>query len=102
MACDSTPSLLFRNNHDGTFSEEGLERGVALNEDGMEQAGMGLGVGDYACDGYLDVFKTHFTEDTPALYRNDGKGNFTDVTLRVGPGRGDPFHQLGRGHRGPG
>jgi hypothetical protein len=97
VACDSTPSLLFRNNHNGTFSEEGLERGVALNEDGLEQAGMGLGIGDYACDGYLDVFKTHFTEDTPALYRNDGKGNFTDVTLRSGLGVETRFISWGAG-----
>jgi hypothetical protein len=97
VACDSTPSLLFRNNRNGTFSEEGLERGVALNEDGLEQAGMGLGIGDYACDGYLDVFKTHFTEDTPALYRNDGKGNFTDVTLRAGLGVETRFISWGAG-----
>ena len=84
VACDSTPSLLFRNNHDGTFSEEGLERGVALSEDGMEQAGMGLAIGDFNLDGSLDIFKTHFRDDTPALYQNDGKGNFRDVTLRSG------------------
>ncbi|HOK46096.1 MAG TPA: CRTAC1 family protein, partial [Bryobacteraceae bacterium] len=84
VACDSTPSLLFRNNHDGTFTEEGLERGVALSEDGMEQAGMGLGIGDVNLDGSLDIFKTHFREDTPVLYQNDGKGNFRDVTIRSG------------------
>jgi hypothetical protein len=81
VACDSTPSLLFMNNHDGTFREEGVVRGVALSEDGMEQAGMGIGVGDYNLDGALDLFKTHFADDTNALYRNDGKGNFDDVTL---------------------
>jgi hypothetical protein len=86
VACDSTPSLLFRNNHDGTFKEEGLERGVALNEDGMEQAGMGLGIGDYNLDGNLDIFKTHFTDDTSILYRNDGKANFTDATIAAGLG----------------
>ena len=80
VACDSTPSLLFMNNHDGTFREEGVARGVALNEDGMEQAGMGVGVGDYNLDGHLDLFKTHFADDTNVLYRNDGKGNFDDVT----------------------
>ncbi len=85
-AGDSTPSLLFRNNHDGTFTEEGLERGIALNEDGQEQAGMGIAIGDYNLDGLPDVFKTHFTEDTPALYRNDPKGNYTDVTIRAGLG----------------
>ncbi|HTV60684.1 MAG TPA: CRTAC1 family protein [Verrucomicrobiae bacterium] len=80
VACDSTPSLLFMNNHDGTFREEGVARGVALNEDGMEQAGMGVGVGDYDLRGHLDLFKTHFADDTNVLYRNDGKGNFDDVT----------------------
>jgi hypothetical protein len=84
VACDSTPSLLFRNNHDGTFTEEGLERGVALSEDGMEQAGMGLGIGDFDLDGSLDIVKMHFREDTPVLYQNDGKGNFRDVTTRSG------------------
>ena len=55
-------------------------RGVAVNSDGMEQAGMGVGVGDYDLDGHLDLFKTHFTDDANILYRNDGKGNFDDVT----------------------
>jgi len=86
VACDSTPSLLFCNNRDGTFREEGLERGVALNEDGTEQAGMGLGIGDYDLDGNLDILKTHFTDDTSILYRNDGKGNFTDTTIAAGLG----------------
>jgi hypothetical protein len=80
VACDSTPSLFFMNNHDGTFREEGVVRGVALSEDGQEQAGMGIGVGDYNLDAHLDLFKTHFSEDTSGLYRNDGKANFEDVT----------------------
>jgi len=86
VACDSTPSLLFRNNHDGTFAEEGLERGIALNEDGQEQSGMGVATGDFDLDGKLDLFKTHFTEDTPILYHNEGKGEFSDVTIRAGLG----------------
>ena len=86
VACDSTPSWLFRNQHDGTFREEGLERGVALSEDGLEQAGMGVALGDYDLDGNLDVFKTHFADDTNVLYRNDGKGYFNDVTIRAGIG----------------
>jgi enediyne biosynthesis protein E4 len=80
VASDSTPSLLFMNNRDGTFREEGVLRGVGLSEDGMEQAGMGVGVGDYDLDGHLDLFKTHFLDDTNILYHNDGKGNFDDVT----------------------
>ena len=86
VACDSTPSFLFRNNHDATFTEVGLENGAAVNEDGMVQAGMGLGVGDYNLDGSLDIFKTHFADDTCALYRNDGTGNFLDETIRAGLG----------------
>jgi hypothetical protein len=86
VACDSTPSWLFRNQRDGTFREEALERGIALSEDGMEQAGMGIAVGDYDLDGNLDIFKTHFSDDTNVLYRNDGKGNFDDVTTRAGIG----------------
>jgi hypothetical protein len=84
VAGDSTPSLLLRNTGKGTFIDEGLERGIALNDDGMEQAGMGIGVGDFNLDGHLDLFKTHFSDDTSVLYRNDGKGNFRDDTIRSG------------------
>ncbi len=80
VACDSTPSLLLMNSGKGTFSEEGVLRGVALSEDGMEQAGMGVGVGDYDLDGHLDIFKTHFADDTNGLYHNNGAGEFEDVT----------------------
>jgi hypothetical protein len=86
LACDSTPSLLFRNNHNGTFSEQGLDRGVALSDDGMEQAGMGVAIGDFRLKGSLDIVKTHFAADTPVLYMNDGKGEFTDATIRSGLG----------------
>jgi hypothetical protein len=86
VACDSTPSLLFMNNHDGTFREEGVLRGVALSEDGAEQAGMGVGIGDYDLDGHLDLFKTHFADDANGLYHNDGNGNFDDVTRTSGLG----------------
>ena len=86
VACDSTPSWLFRNQHDGTFREQALERGVALSEDGLEQAGMGVAVGDIDLDGNLDIFKTNFADDTNVLYHNDGKGNFDDVTIHSGLG----------------
>jgi enediyne biosynthesis protein E4 len=84
VGCDSTPSLLFLNNHDGTFREEGGIRGVAYSEDGQEQAGMGVAVGDHDLDGHLDIFKTNFEGDTPDLYRNLGKASFEDATRRAG------------------
>jgi hypothetical protein len=80
VACDSTPSLLYMNNRDGTFREQGVSRGVAYDDDGMEQAGMGVGVGDVSLTGHLDLFKTNFAEDTCDLYRNNGKAEFEDVT----------------------
>ncbi|HXY01812.1 MAG TPA: CRTAC1 family protein [Candidatus Limnocylindrales bacterium] len=80
VACDATPSLLFMNNHDGTFVEEGILRGVALSDDGLEQAGMGVAVGDYVPNGHLDILKTHFADDRNILYRNDGKAYFQDAT----------------------
>jgi len=86
VACDSTPSLFFHNNHDGTFTEEGIERGIALNDDGMEQAGMGLALGDFNGDGHIDIFKTHFADDTQMLYQGEGKGQFRDVSLKSGLG----------------
>jgi hypothetical protein len=97
VASDSTPSLLFINQHDGTFKEEGVERGVALSNDGMEQAGMGVGIGDYDLDGHLDIFKTHFTEDTDVLYHNDGAGNFEDRTLLAKLGVETRFSSWGAG-----
>lgn len=97
VASDSTPSLLFINQHDGTFTEEGVQRGVALSNDGMEQAGMGVGVGDYDLDGHTDIFKTHFAEDTNVLYRNDGRGNFEDRTLQAKLGVETRFTSWGAG-----
>src|SRR5437588_12864176 len=84
VACDSTPSLLFLNNHDGTFREEGAIRGVAYGEDGQEQAGMGTAVGDYDLDGRLDILKTNFMDDTSNLYHNLGKATFEDATRQAG------------------
>jgi hypothetical protein len=97
VACDSTPSLLFMNQHDGTFTEEGIARGVALSRDGEQEAGMGVGVGDYDLDGHLDIFKTHFIDDTDVLYHNDGTANFDDRTLQAKIGVETRFASWGAG-----
>jgi enediyne biosynthesis protein E4 len=86
VACDSTPSILYRNNHDGTFTDVAVTAGAAFNEDGKEQAGMGSTIGDYNGDGRLDIFKTNFSDDTSTLYRNNGDGTFDDVTFAAGLG----------------
>jgi hypothetical protein len=84
VAVDSEPSMLFHNNHDGTFTDIGVTAGCAYSEAGHEQAGMGVAVGDYDCDGWLDIFKTNFTDDTCNLYHNNGDGTFSDVTFPSG------------------
>jgi hypothetical protein len=97
VACDSSPSLLYMNNHDGTFREEGVLRGVAYSDDGMEQAGMGIAVGDTNLDGHLDLFKTNFADDNCDLYQNDGKANFTDATRSARLGIESSFTCWGAG-----
>jgi hypothetical protein len=84
IACDSTPSILFRNNKDGTFSDIATETGVAYNEHGFEQGGMGVAIGDFDNDGHLDLLKTNFAGDYPNLYRNLGGGIFEDVVMKAG------------------
>ena len=86
VACDSTPSILYHNNGDGTFTDIAVPYGVAYNEDGLEQAGMGVSSADYNRDGWLDIFKTNFSDDTSTLYRNNGDGTFTDATFEAGMG----------------
>ena len=83
---DSTPKQLYINKGDGTFTEIGYPSGVALNENGREQAGMGLAVGDYDNDGRVDFHITNFSDDSNVLYHNDGDQNFTDVTFQTGLG----------------
>ncbi len=97
LASDSTPSLLFVNSGKVKLEERGVERGVALSDDGMEQAGMGIGVGDYNLDGRLDLYKSHFSDDTNALYRNDSRGSFTDVTFAAKLGVETRFTGWGAG-----
>ena len=84
VICDSTPSILYRNNKNGTFTDVAVERGVAYSEDGREQSGMGIALADYDGDGSLDMVKTLFADDMPALYKNDGAGYFTDASVAAG------------------
>ncbi len=84
VACDSTASILYRNNRDNTFSDVALETGAAYNEDGQPQAGMGVTVGDYNGDGRPDIFKTHFADDLPVLYKNNERGFFEDASRAAG------------------
>ncbi len=86
VAVDSQASILYRNNGDGTFTDTGVEAGVAYSDDGREQAGMGTSAGDYNGDGLLDLVKTNFIDDTPNLYRNRGDGSFEEVTVPAGMG----------------
>jgi len=85
VACDTAASLLYRNNHDGTFREIGVPAGCAFDAHGAALAGMGVGVGDYDVDGWLDIVRTNFSEQVPTLYRNYG-GAFEDASLRGGLG----------------
>jgi hypothetical protein len=83
VANDSVPKYLYRNKHDGTFEDISYLSGFALNDDGREQASMGIAVGDYNRDGRVDLYVTNFSDDYNTLYRNDGEASFTDVTLHA-------------------
>ena len=82
---DSTPSILYRNNKNGTFTDVGVPAGIAYDENGAEQSGMGVAVADFDGDGLVDIVKTQFSDNYPALYRNLGRGYFpvsyTHLTL---------------------
>ena len=84
VANDSVPRYLYRNRHNGTFEDISLLSGFALTDDGREQASMGIAVGDYNRDGKIDLYVTAFSDDYNALFRNEGNGNFADVTNQAG------------------
>jgi hypothetical protein len=86
VANDSNPSALYRNNHDGTFTDIGVPAGCAYSQDGKPQAGMGVAVGDYDRNGTMDIFKTNFAGDTSTLYANTGEGACEDRTFAGGIG----------------
>ncbi len=97
VACDATASLLLMNNHDGTFREEGLLRGLALSTEGQPMAGMGVGIGDYDLDGHIDLVKTHFVNQPTGLYKGNGKGEFEDVASHAGLAAERRFTSWGTG-----
>ena len=97
VACDQTPSLLYMNRADGTFSEEALLRGAALDADGKALSGMGAAAADYDGDGWLDIFRTNFSDERETLYRNRGQGEFDDLTLHAGLGHNTRFVGWGCG-----
>lgn len=97
VAVDSEPSLFFKNNHDGTFTDIAVMAGCAYNDDGHEQAGMGLGIADYDCDGWFDIFKTNFADDTCNLYHNNGDGTFSDLSFTAGVGINNNYVAWGCG-----
>ena len=86
VACDSAPSLLYRNNRDGTFRETAVAAGCALDENGVALSGMGVGAADYDGDGWLDLARTNFSEQVTTLYRNYGNGAFEDASIKAGLG----------------
>ncbi|HZQ53567.1 MAG TPA: CRTAC1 family protein [Bryobacteraceae bacterium] len=97
VASDSSRSLLFQNQRNGTFKEVGVMAGVAYNEDGREQAGMGVGAADYDGDGWLDIIKTNFADDTSTLYHNQRDGTFVDATFASHLGVNTTFLGWGTG-----
>ena len=86
VADDSSPSVLYRNNHDGTFTDIAVPAGCAYSQDGKAQAGMGVAIGDYDRNGTMDIFKTNFAGDTSTLYANTGRGLCEDRTFAAGFG----------------
>jgi len=97
VASDSTAAILYRNNKNGTFTDVAVASGSAYSEQGAAQAGMGLAVADFNGDGRLDLLKTHFADDVPALYRALGKGQFEDVAIALGLGVQNRYVQWGGG-----
>src|SRR5690606_10655500 len=86
VACDRTPSLLYINQQDGTFEDEALLRGAALDENGQALSGMGVAAADFDGDGFSDIFRTNFSDERSTLYRNRGEGDFDEVTAAAGMG----------------
>jgi enediyne biosynthesis protein E4 len=87
VANDTEPNKLYKNNGNGTFTDEGLTAGVAFSEAGTARAGMGVDAGDYDGSGRQGLVIGNFTNESMALYRNDGTGLFTDEAAGSGIGK---------------
>jgi hypothetical protein len=84
VANDGEPNYLYRNDGSGHFKDIALESGVAVSDEGVEQANMGIALGDYLNDGKMSIAISHFSEEYAVLYRNDGNLSFTDVSHQAG------------------
>ena len=97
VSCDSAPSLLYRNNHDGTFREIAVPAGCAFDENGAAMSGMGVSVADYNGDGWLDIVRTNFSDQLTTVYQNNGDGTFQDASIAAGMGVNRKFLGFGVG-----
>ena len=97
VACDRTPSILYINQQDGTFQDEALFRGAALDENGQALSGMGVAAEDYDGDGAVDIFRTNFSDERSTLYRNRGEGDFDETTVAAGMGANTRYVGWGTG-----
>ncbi len=84
VANDSSSNYLYLNKGDGTFDDQSYSSGFALNQSGRETASMGLAAGDYKNNGMVDLYTTTFSDDYNTLFENEGDGNFSEITARLG------------------
>src|SRR5678816_2060595 len=87
VANDTEPNKLYRNNHNGTFTDNAVLAGVAFSEAGTARAGMGVDAADYDGSGKQSLVIGNFTNESIALYHNDGSGLFTDEAAASGIGK---------------
>jgi hypothetical protein len=97
VASDQTASILYINRGNGKFVDEALMRGAALNDNGRAMSGMGVAAADYLHEGVLSIFRTNFSDELETLYRNQGKGEFEDVSVESGMGQNTRFVGWGCG-----
>ncbi len=84
LANDAGRNYLYRNDGSGHFTDMAFSSGVAVNQDGVEQANMGVALGDYQHTGRFSIAVSHFSDEYTTLFRNDGKMNFTDASYTSG------------------